>query len=439
MKQRFFCFLSILASASGLTGSFRDDHETKLAKFKNMTILNNGSVEIEDNNLEAWADDDYVEVYLAEYTLQHVALSTWLGFSTSHMAVMFQNPRKRKWFLLDSFAKSAETIANLIMPSVAPNSPINTMPFFDRIAAYLRGELVDYLTWDNAGYVRTHEDKSDEFQDMKHVGTITGKELKNLREWAITEYAAQNETHPFTFDMWQLYNASTNMRIRKSRMCHDFVEEILGRLKFVKNLDPVYGIYTENHAGSISVFRDSLNLNITKWETVDMSNRKVRRDLQRVLRFFRNHIYEATRDISFSRTTVTKVITLGLPLALFLDGNRYVKVTLSTVGAFNYCRMPMDFKLGEPYVPAKLDDDRQQCFLPTYDYHDFKDSIRFTFSDYLIAFEQKIDDIIFGVDGNGGDLTSHVTLIFETSIVLIALTKIFRWVASKKLRPARNA
>ncbi len=413
------------------------DGEVHEQRFKNMTVLYNGSLELEDNNLEQWLDEDFVEVYLAEYHLQHMALSSWIGFSTSHMAVMFQNPRNRKWFVMDSYAKNAETIANLVMPSIAPNSPLNSMSLWERLVLYFKGGYVDYLTWDNAGYVRTHEDKSQEFQDLRHIGTVRGKDIKDLREWVINDYAKQNETHPFTFDMWQIYNASNNERIRKSRMCHDFVEEILGRIKFVKNEDPVYGVYDDDSVGTISVYRDGLNLNVTDWKEVDMKKPKFKRDFQRFLRFFRNHIYEATRDMSFSRITTTKMIMLGMPIMAFLDGYRFVRVELSKYGSFNYCRMPMDFEKGKAYVPAKLNDTRQQCFLPHYNYYDFHDSIRFTFADYMIAIEQKLDDIIFGVDGEGGDILSHFTLILESSIILVALTKLVRWTASKIMNRKR--
>ena len=415
----------LAASLCGFVESTTARAMAEEGQFKNMSILHNGSVELEDNNLEKWQDKDVVEVYLAEYQLQHMALSSWLGFSTSHMGVMFQNPLRRKWYVMDSFAKSAETIANIVMPSIPPYSPLHDMSFWQRTLAYLNGDIVDYLSWDNLGYVRMREERTDEFQDMRHIGTTTAGELKRVRTWVIEEYAAQNETHPFTFDMWQIYNASTNERIRKSRMCHDFLEDVLGRLQFSDTSD-VMAVDSK-----VSVFRDSLNLNITQWTNVDMSNNKIRRDYQRFLRFFQNHIYEATRDMSFSRVTVTKIITLGLPFILFLDGNKYVKLSPSMHGVFNYCRMPMDFVKDQPYVPAKLDDERKQCFLPHYNYFEFKENIRFTFADYLIWAEQKLDDAIFGVDGNGVDLWTHLALVTETLVVLIAVTRLIKWTAGK--------
>ena len=413
-----------------------DSEEPHPPKFKNMTVLYNGSLEIEDNNLESWLDEDFVEVYLGEYHLQHMALSSWIGFSTSHMAVMFQNPRNRKWFVMDSYAKSAETIANLVMPSIAPNSPLNSMSFLERLNVYINGGIIDYLTWDNAGYVRTHEEKSHEFQDLRHIGTVRGGDVKKLREWVVTDYAAQNETHPFTFDMWQIYNATSNERIRKSRMCHDFVEEILARITFVKNDDPIYGVYTEEYHGPVSIYRDGLNLNVTHWEEMDMTNAKVRRDFQRFLRFFRNHIYEATRDMSTSLVTTTKMITLGMPFILFLDGNKWVKLSLSHYGSFNYCRMPMDFERGKSYTAAKLNDPRQQCFLPQYNYYEFNDKIRFNLADYMIAIEQKIDDILFGIDGHGGDILGHLAIVVESTVLLVAISRLLRWAVSKVSKKA---
>lgn len=408
---------------------FSDDIPAK-PRFKNMTIHYNGSLEIEDNNLESWHEEDFIEVYLAEYHLEHAGLNSWVGFSTAHMAVMFQNPRNRKWFVMDSYAQSAETVANLVMPSIPPDSPFNTMSLWERLVVYLQGGIVEFLKWDNAGYVRTHEEKSDEFEDLRHIGTVLGRDVIALRQWAIREYARQNLTHPFTFDMWQIFNGSTNERIRKSRMCHDFVEEILGRIKFVKNEDPTYSMYAEEHAGPISINRDGLNLNVTHWEELDMTNAKIRRDYQRFLRFFRNHIYQATSDLFISRMTVTKLIALGIPTILFLDGNKWMRLTLSKYGAFNYCRMPMDFERGKSYLPSKLNDTRHECFMPPYNYHDFQDRMRFTLSDLLLAAEQKLDDALFGVDGRGGDLFSHLALIVESSVILLAVTNAVRWIVT---------
>ena len=408
------------------------------AEFDNTSFVNNGSCQIEDNNLERWKDSDRVEVYLGEYAMQHVGLSAWLGFSTTHMAVVFQNSRNNKWYVMDSFARSAETIANIVMPSIPPNSPWNSMDWWEKLVTYFRGGVVDYLVWDNAGFVRLREDRTDEFHNLEHLGAIHGAQLKSLRSWVIDEYTKQTEDNPFTFDMWQVYNASTNERIRKSRMCHDFVEDVLGRINFIDtHLDDELTLSASLHgaSASVSTYRDSLNLNITRWELIDMTNRKNRRDYQRFLRFFRNHIYEATRDMGYSRVTVTKLVTLGLPLINPLDGNKYYRLSLAELGAFNYCRMPMDFVKGQPYVAAKLDDPRKTCALPHYVYDEFKDVVKFTFSDYLIWAEQKLDDAIFGKNGEGGDPWLHARFVIETTVVLIALAKLLKWLSQKKTGP----
>jgi hypothetical protein len=392
------------------------------AAFKNHTIINGGACEIEDDNLERWQPDDRVEVYLAEYTLQHVSLSAWLGFSTAHMAVVFQNPRIRKWYVMDSFARSAETIANIIMPSISPDSPYNQMSLWARIVSYLRGDLVRYLTWDNLGYVRLREDKTDdEFRDMQHIGATTASEVKRIRSWVTDVYTGQGAVTPFTFDMWQIYNATTSERIRRSRMCHDFVEEVLGMIQF-KDQDEI---------PTIDIFRDSLNLNVTTWQIVDIENAKITRDYQRFLRFFRNHVYESTRDLKHSVITITKFIALGLPFMLFLDGNTYVKVGLAEYGVLNYCRMPMHFDKGEPYIPAKLDDESQQCFLPSYVMSEVLGRVRFTLADYAIWFEQHIDDAIFGVDGNVGVWT-NIGQIVGTTMILLGITRLIKWLTSRK-------
>lgn len=404
--------------------------------FTNSSFVNGGACQIEDNNLERWKDSDRVEVYLGEYAMQHVGLGAWLGFSTTHMAVVFQNSRNNKWFVMDSFARSAETISNIVMPSIPPNSPWNRMNWWEKLVTYFRGGVVDFLVWDNAGFVRLREDKTDEFHNLEHLGAIYGNQLKSIRSWVLDEYTKQTEDNPFTFDMWQVYNASNNVRIRKSRMCHDFVEDVLGRITFIdSSAEDSHDILEASLHGAspvVSAYRDSLNLNITSWELVDISNQKIRRDYQRFLRFFRNHIYEATRDMGYSRVTVTKLVTLGLPLINPLDGNKYYRLSLAEHGAFNYCRMPMDFVKGQPYVPAKLDDPRKTCAFPHYVYDEFKNVVKFTLSDYLIWLEQKIDDALFGKNGQGGDPWAHARFVFETTLIIIGLNKLVHWITRSR-------
>lgn len=375
-------------------------------RFTNNTILNNGACKIQDNNLDEWRDTDRVEVYLAEYELQHFGLSGWLGFSTAHMGVVFQNPRINKWYVIDSFAESGGTIASIIMPSVAPESEWNNLNFIQRIFSYFRGEIINSLVWENKGLVRMLEHRTDEYQDLVHLGATSAIYLKNVREWIINKYTRDD---PFTFDMWQIYNASTNERLRKSRMCHDLVEDILQMLAL------------EMNDGELSVFRDSLNLNVTSWEELDMTSGKSRRDYQRFFRFFKNHVYEATREMSFTRIMLAKFIKLKIPFILFLDGKRYFRATLADYSVINYCRMPLEMTQGQPFVPAKLDDPRQHCSIQRLDVEMLEGKLSFTIFDIAIWIEQIIDDAI-----SDGSAWSYLIAALESTAVVIALARFAR-------------
>ena len=406
--------------------------------FSNMSDVNGGACQIEDNNLERWRDSDRVEVYLGEYAMQHVGLNAWLGFASTHMAVVYQNTRINKWYVMDRFAKSAQTISNIVMPSIPPNSWWNRMNWIEKFLTYIRGGLVDLLVWDNAGFVRLREDKTDEFQNLEHLGAVNGSQVKEIRSWVVNDYTKQSAQDPFTFDMWQLYNSSSGERIRKSRMCHDFVEDVLARLDFIpapqqdeEESDDSFESVFHSGTNGVSSFRDSLNLNVSSYEFIDISNPKIRRDYQRFLRFFRNHIYEATRDMNFARVTATKFITFGLPLILPLEGGKYFRVHLAEEGTMNYCRMPMDLNRGQPYVPSKLDDPRKLCALPHFIYNEFKHVVKFSLFDYLILIEQRLDDAISGKDGEGADPWLHFRFVLESTAIVFGLTKLFKWLTRK--------
>lgn len=392
--------------------------------FKNMTIINSGGMEIEDNNLENWRPTDWVEVYLGEHRLQDLAVKNGIKFQVQHMGVVFQNPRIRKWYVMDFFAKSADTIANVLMPNMRPDSQLHEMGLMEKLLAYLKGEFVDHLVWDNLGYVRVREDKTGEFHDLVHLGSSRAAAVIAIRNWLIHEYTVHTEDRPVTFDMWSLYWAANNTRIRSSRNCHDFVEHVLARVPF-----------EDTPGDSISVYRDTLALNVTSTKVLDMTKPKSRRDYQRFIRFMSNHIYESTRDIGHSAVTITKFIQLGIPFIIFLDGKNYVQVELSKILGLNYCRFPMDYVKGQEYVPSRLNDTRADCYLPVMDADIYYQQISLTVADKLIYVEFLIDELLFGDDSPHWN---HLTTIFETTIWLVAIAKGLKWLRRRYSGPVAN-
>jgi len=400
--------------------------------FKNQTKLNNGSVEIDDNNLEKWQDDDVIEVYLGDYVLQNVELSSMLSFTVYHMAVIFQNPKRHKWYTVDYFAKTAETIANIIMPSLPPLSPWFELTWYEQFFAYFRGDIVDHLVWDNLGYVQLRESKSGQFTDLQHVGSVHGSQVKALREWIITNYT---RTHPggITFDMWSVYDADSQIRLHESRNCHDFIEHVLRELKFERGISPY-----ERELGTAertSVYRDSLAVTAREMKKIDLKNNaKKRRDFQRYMRFMRMNVYEVTRDLSLSRFAVTRATKIGIPFLFRANGVDYYEVEVGNVNPLNYCRIPMDFVKGQRYVPSLWNDTRKVCHFPYFEIDELHKETPYSVMDYVLMIEQAIDDALFGRDGNGVPLTDHLMIIVETTVLLVALSKAIGWLVTANKR-----
>ena len=383
-------------------------------------FLNEGGLVLKDDQLNQWQDKDRVEVYIHEYELQNLGLSGWLQFSTQHIGLVFQNTRNYLWFGVDKFARSDGTIASIIVPAIAPDSEWKFLNWWQRILVYLRGDIVGYLSWDNLGYVRMEESTRSNVNHLTHIGTTTGRDIKNIRDWILNDFTKKT----VTFDMWQFYNGSTNERIRTGQMCHDLVEELLDRINITAPSAE------EDERETIRIYRDSLSLNVTSSEVLDMSLAKNRRDYQRFLRFFENHVYKATRDMSFTRQTLSKFIALDIPWIMYLDGDKYVRYTLAEYSIINYCRMGMEFIPGQAYVPAKLGDPNQQCFLQPLDYKDVIGSVKFTIFDLMIWAEQRLDDFICSVSDGTWLRLYHIV---ETGIAMVVILRGARWWTSRVL------
>jgi hypothetical protein len=269
------------------------------------------------------------------------------------------------------------------------------------------------------------EEKSPEFKEMTHVGSVFGSEVKRLREWLINEFTVSGAV---TFDMWSVYDDTTEERILASRNCHDFVEIVLQQLKFVSNISPWDD---GNRPNRVSVFRDSLALSAQSFVEMDMKNAKKRRDFLRFLRFLKNHVYEAARDLGMSKFPATKLQMLGMRFVVHADGEKYYEIELGEINSLNYCRLALEFELGKPVVAVPLNDPRKECYLPYFEMARVHEEATYHFQDYLLAFEQKVDDLLFGRDGNGGALSDQMYFVFESTIIVLALTKGIMWISKR--------
>jgi hypothetical protein len=227
--------------------------------------------------------------------------------------------------------------------------------------------------------------------------------------------------------MWAIYNASTHERLLESRNCHDFVEHVLRELNFKPGISPYV-----THENSVSVYRDTLSLSVQGFKKVDMTNPKKKRDFQRLLRFMRHYVYEVTRDLSLSRYAVTRINKLGLRFIFVANGNEFYEIVHGNINSINYCRMPMDFVHGQEYVPALWNDSRKICYFPYFEIESLHKETPYTFVDLMLMIEQIIDDALFGEDGLGLPVLDHLTLITETTLMIVALSKFIGWVVKLK-------
>jgi len=228
--------------------------------------------------------------------------------------------------------------------------------------------------------------------------------------------------------MWSVYDAESNIRLHESRNCHDFVEQVLRELKFHRNISP----YHEElgNTGIVSVFRDSLSLSAKIFKKVDIANNaKKRRDFQRFLRFMRSYVYEVTRDLALSRYALTRLNKLGLPFIFKANGDEFFQVEHGNVNSLNYCRVPMDFIHDTPYTPSLWNDTRKTCYFPFFEIDKLHSETPYSVTDFFLMIEQRIDDALFGEDGLGVPLWDHLTLITETTLIIVAIGRAISWLA----------
>jgi hypothetical protein len=116
------------------------------------------------------------------------------------------------------------------------------------------------------------------------------------------------------------------------------------------------------------------------------------------------------------------------------NGDEYYEVEHGNVNSMNYCRMPMDFIHGQPYVPSLWNDTRKTCFFPYFEVDALHKETPYAFFDFMLMIEQYIDDAIFGADGLGVPVWDHLTLITESTLIVVAISKLIGWVIEKKKR-----
>ena len=182
----------------------------------------------------------------------------------------------------------------------------------------------------------------------------------------------------------------------------------------------------------MSVFRDSLVLVVDSFSEVDiLSSWKKRRDYQRFLRFMRNHIYQSTRDLRYSKFVATKLRQLGVRFFVHTNHKEYYEMELGSVNSLNYCRVALDFEIGKVFSPTKLNDQRTHCHFDYFKVDNVHAESVYTLGDYFLAIEQKLDDLVFGIDGNGVSTGEYVMMVFQTSVVMMAVVRVVVWVSRK--------
>lgn len=377
----------------------------------NSDIFNDGACTADDDNkVGLWGDDDEVELYLGEQLINDNAMLESLGFRTTHMGVFFHNRWKKKWLGFDFGASEFSSVAGLILPML--KYEWNDLPLWKQIWKYLNGEAVEYLQWNHHASVRIDDDKPTEFRNLDLAGVTNGANAKAIRKWVTEEYTRQDE-RPFTFDLYTIYDGATNERLRKSRTCHDFVEDVLMRVNFTDG---------KKH---ISVFKDTFNFNTSRFEEIEFSLAKSRRDFMRFLRMLRKRVHHATADLPSMLNMFAIFSYYDLPYIILIDGDKYMRVSFTKEHIANYCRMPLDITVGEPINPPKYSDLRVTCRFERYDVNTLLKKTRLSLSEWFILIEQSIDDFLFGRDGKGG-VARYWEAIFASTAAVILCSKLVK-------------
>jgi hypothetical protein len=350
-------------------------------------IRNGGALVVDDDGFAFWEPTDVVDVYVGEYRLENFTVASWFNVPASHIGLVFHNTMKDKYVIYDYFIRGDAGFPCLLIPAIIPGSGFDELSFLEALVMYMKGDLIKYLEWTSDAIIHLRDDPPHDFKHMDYMGRVDGESVREIRRWIVDEYTAQI---PFTYDIWSLYERDS--RIRSSKTCFDFVETCLDRL-FGR------GGNRDSEDSSIVYYREGFLVNTTNFEPIiDMeSSRKNRRDFQRFLRFFKNHVYEASARLEYARILASKISYFNIPLVLPLERNRdYARFQLADHSIVNYCRYPVDIIPGKGSFPAKLDDTRTVCFLKKADLDQvlMENEMKLTFTDYSIWIEKIIDDFI---------------------------------------------
>ena len=367
-------------------------------------IINNGSLIVDDDSfVQYWERTDPVDVYVGEYKLKNLTIATWLNLPASHIGLVLHNTRRNRYVIYDYLVRGEAGLPCLLIPSIIPGSGFHDLNFFESIQMYLRGDLLKYLEWTSDAVVHLRDDPPHDFNHMDYIGTVDGESVEKLRNWIINDYTSQ---FPFTYDVWSLYQGTS--RIRSSKTCSDFVETCLVQL---------FG----NGRNPITFYREGFLVNTTDFEPwIDMeSSSRNRRDFQRYLRFFRNHIFEISSKFEFARILFSKISYFKLPLVLPLEKHsQYARFKLADYFIINYCRYPVQIIPGQGAVASELNDPRVVCFMGPADLDKVlaEPGVKWTFTDYSIWFEKIIDDFI----------SSPILAIATSTLVIVVIAKFSR-------------
>ena len=364
--------------------------------------------------LSTWKDSDSVEIYLGSHLLNTMRLSETERFDVHHQAVLFHNFRARRWLTVDFFMNDDSEIPQMFV-TTGNSVPPNWGPL-EYLYSYISGALYEHFFFENFGQVRILETmvrKPADFDEneLQHIGSARGGAVAELTEWILKTYDGILQ-----FDVFAIY-MENGIRVRKSKTCFDFVEDVLAKLVWEPKAYIVGDDLPE------IAFREGVVLNVTKLEKVDMSVPKRRRDYFRFARVLWNHMHQIGAHLVYIRLLMVKVAEMDLEYMLALDGWEMHSVEFSSDAADNHCALPLEFERDGTPISANLGDFRRVCFLPSATRAEWARIIQYSWSDWAIWAEAKIDNWLVGRDGSGGVL-SYFDAILGAAILMIIVSKI---------------
>jgi hypothetical protein len=344
-----------------------------------------------DPHIESWSPGDSITVFAGEYKIDSMALAKAVHFDVYHLGLVFRNERLHEWLSVEFFMADAEGVASMFAPT-SVDEALWELPIWEQIGLYMTGSALKYFSWENQAVVSIKHwgrRKPKSYTELTLIGETHADELHAVLDWIHSEYTANG----LSYDVWGLYQ--DNVRIRRSRICYDFVEDVIGRMR-IRLAEP-----------ETIVFREGVVMNVVFLRDMDVENNpRHARDYLRYMRVLSQHSAQIAAHLVYTRMVVAKFALLGLPYIMGLE--RVVEVGFENFGAENYCRRRMVLKNLErdtsqvPRVDVFTDPDPVECLFPTQSLEEIQKFITFTWTDWMVLGEFWLDNFLVGRDGDDG-------------------------------------